>query len=469
MFDLGVLDTAIAMVVVILLLSLMVQSIQTFIKKLTKFKSRQIAKSIEKLFEQVPATPAPGGKAKTAAQMKKEVLDKFAKLGRDSLFGGHALESLAKADLSKIVAAVQAADLIPTNVQGSLTTFFTKIQQVQTAIKTLSTIELSSEAQAKLAELRTLLMPLATSLEPLFAGGAFNGKAVARDVFALRNLDTTMIVTIAHEFEADIHAAATASPGNTGLTTAATTASALATHVREASVAVTEFVTRLNGQIGALESWFDTVMQGFEERYSRHMRTWTFFISLAVAVVMDANVIQLWNRLEADPQLAIAKAELIQKRYAEASAKPASTSSQTAENEPAPTSDATVSTTTGGNSQAAPAKPGNDADQKSETSDADSEALQKELKKLETEFNEAFADANALGLKVLDPAVWWKGSFADKVKSIVGWSIMAFLLGLGAPFWHDTLESLFGLKNLLRQRGKVSNVEQSSGAGMTKS
>jgi hypothetical protein len=113
MFDLGVLDTAIAMVVVILLLSLMVQSIQTFIKKLTRFKSRQIAKSIEKLFEQVPPTPDAKGKAPTPAQLKNKVLEHFAALGRDSLFGSHALESLAKADLSKIVAAVEATHLIP--------------------------------------------------------------------------------------------------------------------------------------------------------------------------------------------------------------------------------------------------------------------------------------------------------------------------------------------------------------------
>ena len=47
MFNLGVLDTAIAVVIVLLLLSLIVQSIQTFLKKVTRFKSRQIAASLE--------------------------------------------------------------------------------------------------------------------------------------------------------------------------------------------------------------------------------------------------------------------------------------------------------------------------------------------------------------------------------------------------------------------------------------
>lgn len=429
MFDLGVLDTAIAMVVVILLLSLMVQSIQTFIKKLTKFKSRQIAKSIEKLFEQVPPVPAaPNAKAPTPAELKNKVLAHFATLGRDTLFGRHALESLAKTDLSKIVAAVEASHLIPPQVQAALTSFFTSLQNVQTAVTTLSGTTLSSETQAKLTELRTLLTPLATSLEPLFTGGAFNAKAVARDVFALRNLDTTAILKVAHEVEGQIQAASAAAPGNAVLAKAATDASDLARHVRDASASVTEFVTRLKGRIDALESWFDTVMQGFEERYSRHMRSWAFGISLVIAIVMDANVIQLWNRLETDPQLVTAKAALIQKRYADVSANAAAAATMTS---------------------------------------VDEEQLKKELKKLDDSFNESFADAAALGLDVLDPDEWMRKSWGEKGTSALGWLIMAFLLSLGAPFWHDTLESLFGLKNLLRQRSQTGNVEQAAGAGKT--
>lgn len=165
-------------------------------------------------------------------------------------------------------------------------------------------------------------------------------------------------------------------------------------------------------------------MQGFEERYSRHMRSWALVISLVVAVVMDANVIQIWNRLETDPQLVTAKTALIQQRFAEAA--------------------------------------------KATKTSTDPQDLQTELAALEKSFNQSFADAAALGLQVLDPAEWWSRSLGQKATSIVGWLIMAFLLSLGAPFWHDTLESLFGLKNLLRQRGNVSNVEQASGAGMTK-
>ncbi|HUP60385.1 MAG TPA: hypothetical protein VNA69_08195 [Thermoanaerobaculia bacterium] len=43
MIDLGVLDNVIGVVVVILLLSMVVQSLQSFARKLSKFKSRQIS------------------------------------------------------------------------------------------------------------------------------------------------------------------------------------------------------------------------------------------------------------------------------------------------------------------------------------------------------------------------------------------------------------------------------------------
>ena len=36
-------------------------------------------------------------------------------------------------------------------------------------------------------------------------------------------------------------------------------------------------------------------------------------------------------------------------------------------------------------------------------------------------------------------------------------------------FWHDTLESLFGVKNLLQQKTNQQNVEQGAGKGQTQS
>jgi hypothetical protein len=55
------------------------------------------------------------------------------------------------------------------------------------------------------------------------------------------------------------------------------------------------------------------------------------------------------------------------------------------------------------------------------------------------------------------------------LRALLGWFIMTMLLSVGAPFWQDVLESLFGLKNKLRQDTGTKNVQDESGKGQTKS
>lgn len=62
---------------------------------------------------------------------------------------------------------------------------------------------------------------------------------------------------------------------------------------------------------------------------------------------------------------------------------------------------------------------------------------------------------------------WWASRKGDVV-TLVGWAIMVMLLSVGAPFWQDTLESLFGIKNLLRQKSGTQNIEDQSGTGQRK-
>jgi Na+-transporting methylmalonyl-CoA/oxaloacetate decarboxylase gamma subunit len=53
--DLGILNTVIAMVIVLLVLSLLVQSVQMLLKKILKLKSKQIEDSLKDLFDQAIA------------------------------------------------------------------------------------------------------------------------------------------------------------------------------------------------------------------------------------------------------------------------------------------------------------------------------------------------------------------------------------------------------------------------------
>jgi hypothetical protein len=86
------------------------------------------------------------------------------------------------------------------------------------------------------------------------------------------------------------------------------------------------------------------------------------------------------------------------------------------------------------------------------------ETIQQLTRKLENALDDAAQSYPALGIQPLD----WDDFNGW---TVVGWIVMAFLLGLGAPFWQDALESLFGLKNYLRQKTDTKKVEQESGAG----
>ena len=58
--------------------------------------------------------------------------------------------------------------------------------------------------------------------------------------------------------------------------------------------------------------------------------------------------------------------------------------------------------------------------------------------------------------------------WAFLLRLIMAWLPTALLVWLGAPFWHDVLEALFGVKRLVGKKANVRNVEQKSGAGNPK-
>lgn len=416
MVDLGVLDTVIAMVVTILLLSMIVQSMQTFLKKLLKFKSKQIEKSLQHLFDQVDASaPPPPAQAATASS----VLAQFAQMGRHTIGGGHAIESISKVDLAKVVVSIEGSALVPDAAKESIVTFFKALQNARDAIEALAGIQLPPEALAKLTDLRTRLVPFITHVETLFdQQGNLDAKVVVRDALSLRDFPAQDVVAVAAALQAQIEQAALTQPGNPDLQKAAAAAKALSQSIGQVQVALSRSLARLRERIDAIETWYDTVMQGFEERYARHMRSFAFGISLVVAIVCNADIIHLYKRMATDDvskQRILAQSDAIQKQYTARMTAP--------EVQPA--------------------------------------TVQQLRKQMNDELDELTLTYPALGLEPFDYDDFrWYTPF--------GWLIMAFLLSLGAPFWQDTLESLFALKNLLRQKGDIKNVEQGSGQGQPK-
>src|SRR5215212_9894631 len=111
--NLKTLDTVIAMVIVLLVLSLVVQSLQTVIKKWFKLKSRSILDSLHDLFEYVQLREMEAQEAaRSAEKIVSDVKDELKKLGRVSLIRKNAMvDSIAKDDLLKILERLDKADL----------------------------------------------------------------------------------------------------------------------------------------------------------------------------------------------------------------------------------------------------------------------------------------------------------------------------------------------------------------------
>lgn len=424
MVDLGVLDNVIGVIVVILLLSMVVQSAQSFLKKLLNFKSGQIRKSLEDLFEKAAPSAPPSGGATADA-----VLDHFKDMGRVTAFNGSALESISKADLSKVVATIEASSLLPQKTKDTLSSLLGAVTKAQTSIDALANTPMPAAVVAKLAELRQGIMPLLTHVgQVIDAEGKLKAELIVKDVVALREFVTADVLRLVAEVQGHIEQAAAGTPADAVLQKAVETAKELTKAATELHGKLTELGAHLRARIEAIEAWYDPIMQGFEERYARHMKTWAFVISAIVTVAVDANLPRLYKRMATDDvskQRVVAEAMTIQQRYL---------------------------------GRIEQARQANDP------------MLHELTKRLNDEIDEATASYPALGLELLDIEAFWNRTTAlEKIKVILGWLLMSFLLSLGAPFWHDALQSIFGLKNYLRNKTETQTVEQAPGVGATTS
>lgn len=412
--DFGVLDTVIAVVIVILLLSMVVQSVQTFVKKLLKFKSRQIEKSLEDLFQYVASTAPPDNPA-TAAK----VMANFQTLGRTTAMGRNAVESISKADLSKVVTAIEGASIVPEAMKTAVQSFAAALAEANRAIDALSAIKLTPQSAATLANVRGLIAPLVAQAASLFEGGTLNPRLLVKDVMSFRDFDTTAVLKVAADLQSQVDQALAADPQNADLQAASKAVRDVATALGTLHTRLAQAVAPISERIAAIERWYDTVMLGFQERYARHMRTWAFLIGLAVTILLNADIFAIYKRLATsavDQQRVLNQSAAIESHYATLIA---------------------------------------NAGQNATTVQQLNAQLQKEL-------DAAAMSYPALGI---EPFQSWRDILDATPWQVIGWLIMAALLSLGAPFWHDVLESLFGLKNLLRQKTETNKVEQASGAG----
>ncbi|HEU4710486.1 MAG TPA: hypothetical protein VFS76_02920 [Pyrinomonadaceae bacterium] len=540
--DLGILNTVIALVIILLVLSLLVQSVQTFVKKLLKLKSRQIADSLEDLYEQAigstpvsESAPAPDSERKhgkpaptSAQQFKDRVLDQFKNIGRKTAFGNPVLDSLSKQDLFKVIGKLELEAFFPDYVAK----FQVLCDQVGTLRKTIEDVTgnaaLRGAATSKLAEMRAILAPTFTNVQSILEGTQVKPKLLFADLMRLGKLNVKELldlldeaqVAIAQEQETAAEARNTTEVQQLQFTS--DELSQIAKLIGDFTQTFDDAVSPLRHKLDQVELWFDTVTQSFDERYTRHMRTVSICISIVIVIVLNANFFRVYKSLSANEvqrNLIVDSGPEILKhsresRPAETATAPDVSPSPAASPTPVNIREEVERTRqeidllssayegfgftplsgqqirsflwstgiwTGGWKGKVP-------NNKTErawwgfTLARNEKGVPVNENNVAVPLNCQEVDKN--GTRLLDSSgrpmdctpvwrlqtrgEWWESRKSDIV-TLIGWTITVMLLSVGAPFWQDALESLFGIKNLLRQRSGTQNIEAQSGAGQPKS
>jgi hypothetical protein len=508
LMDLGILNTIIALVVVLLVLSLLVQAIQTLVKKLLKLKSRQIEGSLKDLYEQVvdvpqtgttPSAPVLAGfwsklkaligikpttPAGNAADLFKEkVLEQFKNIGRKTLLGNAVLDSLSKEDLFKVMGKLESEDFFPDYVK-KFQVLCDQIEELRVALvdKIAKDPTLHGTASTKIAEVRSILAPIFNNVTAILEGNKVKPKVLFADLLRIGKLDIHGLLSLFDEAQQAItkeKEAATTSGNTVEVAALQKLSDELAQVTRllgDLSQNFVNAVAPLRNKIDQVELWFDTVTQSFDERYTRHMRTASILISLIVVVFLNANFFQVYRSLSRNEMqrnlVADAGANLLNdlKTAQAAKANPVTSPNPNASPTPTPKTEEELKKdfqaidTLAGSYEGFGFKP------------LSGEQVSKFLWSLGVwtkpwgtwggfRLSKETRDGQEVSIwTAQDGAQWWE-SRKENLSTLVGWAIMVMLLSVGAPFWQDALESLFGIKNLLRQKSATQNVETQSGAG----
>lgn len=504
------LDNLIAMVVVLLALSLVVQAVQSAVKKMFKLKSRQIEDSLAHLFQlviddQTSAQMKPPGEEKAAllwarkwkgftaviaqspflrvflrfvrhpaedenfkhaAALYNEVLNKFRGIGRTALSTRPIFDSISKGDLMKVVGSIEPAAVdneFSRKVTAAVAEFkkfyavFDEWQSWFGGPDFKAGPYLGEEDRARLAALQAKFKPLVDDLKRLLAPGADPEeavKAVAADIVRLRGLN----LGDAQKVLDDVRANARHAAERARLDGKADVANVLDTLVGRLDSFAAAFAGFRKSYDAVFARWvkleesFDSVMQSFEERYTRGMKTAAIVISFLVVVFLNANFFSVYKEISTSD----AKRDMIiqsRQQVIEALNK----------TPPAP-----VSTP----------PPGETPEQRAvrEKREQDELTVQNWFRASQKEIDDKASLFEGYGFQPLreqDVRDWWANwntlglwpNVKHDLRVLLGWLIMTLLLSVGAPFWQDFLESLFGVKNVLRKRSDTKNVEQEPGTG----
>jgi hypothetical protein len=544
MFDLNsTLDTVTALIIVLLFLGLVVQAIQSFVKKIFKLKSREIEKSLMLLFEHVMDKPevaaaagdgeekeasdaaAPKKKAMTPAGLTALCLEQFREAGRYTKMKNVVLESISKEDLLKILARIDSTHFFKdyvakfSNVAKQVEALVVEMEKLIPADPQATPSALRGAASAKIAAMNEVLSPLVNDIKSILEGDKKVKTAVVLgDLLNLRRInlnDALKLLSEAQEaVSKDLQAerAANNRPAVEALENLSAVLTDIAVIICKLSQEVDVAFAALRSRLARVDQWYDTMMQSFEERYNRHMKNVSLYISIAVVIFLNASFFRVYKSISTNDQqrelLVKAGEKWLEERNAQRQQAATNTTTTNAANNNATSNtngnaDANrnannVNANVNTNENANVNENGNlnigtslivntngnvnrgGALQPTPSPTPDAEVTAEDLKEDIEKIKELTGTYESFGFAPLSLSqVWnWLGSLSSNpfsrqwmkdrwgdIQHTIGLLIMVLLLSVGAPFWQDTLESLFGLKNLLRKRSDTRNVEQRSGEG----
>ena len=448
MFNLAALDKLIAVVVVLLVLSLIVQSIQAAIKKFFRIKSLQLEQSLIHLFyylldkdaikamqsvtDRMPLLRAflglpiirkfRPGRSKSLSERDPQVealyhavTDEFLRAGRVSPRGKLLIESVSMDELIKFIGQVRVRDLIQDlklpeseNISG----IRDEIAAARKAVKQLSAKYHALIEKTPLDEIRGPLLELLSNAHHCLdlknsdlTLGDLSDSVIRSARKTLDALPDAIEETLSHLKDDARDEAAQA------LRKLQKTLVPLSDELNT----VLALPQRLSQVPSNVAAWYDTIVRSFEERYTRNMKSFALGISFAVVALLNANLFDIYREISADET----KRNLI-------------------------------------------VQSGEQLARLRDQPQANIQEIKQTLNKSLEEIDNSMSLYTALGFKgprwIVDAWKDPKWPTSQKVvETVVGWLIVTMLLSVGAPFWQDTLESLFGLKNFLRKKEQAEH------------
>ncbi|MGO9274006.1 MAG: hypothetical protein ACLQOO_27850 [Terriglobia bacterium] len=462
MINISSLDTAIAVVMVILILCLVVQAVQTALKKLLEIKSREVEDSLIDLFERIvpnvtrpnlknawmrvsagspmlrmlhlgahPADPSqhPDSRVRT---LFDTVTGYFKAVGGTSLTGRQFQESFPKGDLTKALGDAPCIALFP-ELTAKLQEACNIAAAIEASIESITAGVLAAATSASFIALRAEITPLVTDLGTLASGGTVRSDLLVHDLSNLRDVKwddiAASLCDVQQKVEQDLAQASLARPtvDVAGLKTAVSTLQGIAVKLADVHARLDQALAPLRAKMEQAENAYETIRRSLQARYTRSMKTWATVISFLVVIVLNANFFTVYTNIatsDAKRSLILQSRDQIEQLY---------------------------------NQQANQASPGQSQNQ----------TVQNWFQAARGQIDQNADIYAGFGFKPLgwSQVTWWWSTLTTgqgwwwwrvhhDLRVLVGWMLMAFVLSVGAPFWEDALESLLGIKNVLRNKSQ---------------